>query len=373
MTNRTLAVSALLAAIIFLGRDHVSNHAESAPPDRNRTLELTVAKAINYLRSQGQANDGSYSAHAGPGITALITTAILRNGRSANDPAVAVSLQYLEKFVQKDGGIYQPGTLYRNYETCLSIVCFQVANEDGQYDAIIQKADKFIKELQWDQDEGKDPGDPAYGGAGYGKHRRPDLSNSTFFVEALRAAGNAADSEALQRALLFVSRCQNLETEFNTTAPAAKINDGGFYYTAAEGGKSQSGVTDNGGLRSYGSMTYAGLKSMIYAGVGPEDFRMKAAIGWIQRHYDLESNPGLGDSGLYYYYHTFAKALSLLGEHTFVDAEGTEHDWRSELIHELAGKQREDGSWINGNARWLEGDQNLVTGYALLALSYCRK
>ena len=28
--------------------------------------------------------------------------------------------------------------------------------------------------------------------------------------------------------------------------------------------------------------------------------------------------------------------------------------------------------WINGNARWLEGDPNLVTGYGLLAISYCR-
>jgi len=38
----------------------------------------------------------------------------------------------------------------------------------------------------------------------------------------------------------------------------------------------------------------------------------------------------------------------------------------------LAKRQHEDGSWTNSNARWLEGDANLVTGYALLALSYCR-
>ena len=30
--------------------------------------------------------------------------------------------------------------------------------------------------------------------------------------------------------------------------------------------------------------------------------------------------------------------------------------------------QKDDGSWINGNARWLEGDPNLVTAYSLLAL-----
>ena len=33
-----------------------------------------------------------------------------------------------------------------------------------------------------------------YGGAGYGKHSRPDLSNTSFLIDALRAVGNEADS-----------------------------------------------------------------------------------------------------------------------------------------------------------------------------------
>jgi len=48
-------------------------------------------------------------------------------------------------------------------------------------------------------------------------------------------------------------------------------------------------------------------------------------------------------------------------------------DWRKNLIDALARRQRPDGSWINENKRWLEGDANLSTGYALLALSYCKK
>ncbi|MDP6723250.1 MAG: terpene cyclase/mutase family protein, partial [Pirellulaceae bacterium] len=191
-------------------------------------------------------------------------------------------------------------------------------------------------------------------------------------VDALHAAGNEADSEAIQRALKFVSRCQNLETAHNETAFAAKNPDGGFYYTVAAGGSSQAGATATGGLRSYGSMTYAGLKSMIFAGVGPEDPRVKAAIKWIERNYTLKSNPGLGDSGLYYYYHTFAKALATMKVDTLADSKDVEHDWRSELIQELARRQQPDGSWLNENDRWLEGDANLVSAYALLALSYCR-
>jgi squalene-hopene/tetraprenyl-beta-curcumene cyclase len=80
----------------------------------------------------------------------------------------------------------------------------------------------------------------------------------------------------------------------------------------------------------------------------------------------------MGDAGLYYYYHTFAKALDAMGHDKVKDDRGVEHDWRTELLAELARRQQENGSWLNENSRWLEGDPNLVTGYALLALSYCR-
>ena len=119
-------------------------------------------------------------------------------------------------------------------------------------------------------------------------------------------------------------------------------------------------------------MTYMGLKSLIYAGLTNEDPRVKAATEWIRKNYRLDQNPGLGQQGLYYYYHTFAKALDALGEDTFLDAAGTRHNWRSELTRKLASEQQADGSWINSQSRWLEADPNLVTGYALLALSYCQ-
>ena len=152
------------------------------------------------------------------------------------------------------------------------------------------------------------------------------------------------------------------------------MNDGGFYYTPAAGGSSQAGEDEaTGGLKSYASMTYAGLKSMIYAGAKPDDPRVKAAIGWLKKHYDLGSNPGMGTSGLYYYYQTFAKALAALGEDKFVDSQGVAHDWRTDLINELASRQKPDGSWVNDNPRWLEGDASLSTAYALIALSYCKK
>jgi squalene-hopene/tetraprenyl-beta-curcumene cyclase len=347
--------------------------ASAADEATAKKYSQMIDKAVAFLGTKAQAADGSFNAPAGPAVTALVTTAVLRHGRSPEDPVVAKGLKYLEGFVRDDGGIYAEGTYYKNYETCIAVLCFAEANRNGKYDKLIKNADAFVKDNQWGAAGDKGPQDVEFGGAGYGKNKRPDLSNTSFLVDALKAAGNDANSEAMQRALIFVSRCQNLESKDNTTPFAAKINDGGFYYTPAAGGVSQAGVDESsGGLRSYASMTYAGLKSMIYAGVKPDDPRVKAALGWLKKHYDLDSNPGMGTSGQYYYYHTFAKALSALGEDKFVDETGMAHDWRKELIDELASRQKADGSWINDDARWMEGDASLVTGYALLALAYCK-
>lgn len=339
--------------------------------DDERTYEQVVNRAIDYLRVKGQGPDGAYSPQAGPGVTALVVASILRHGRSPDDPAVAKSLKYLESKVAADGGLNE-GSKYRNYETCLAVLAFREANKDGRYNKLLKGADTFIKKDQWDEGEGKSKADLEFGGSGYGSKGRPDLSNTSFLIEALKATGNGADSEAMQRALVFVSRCQNLETEHNTTPFAAKNPDGGFYYTPAAGGDSMAGKTENGGLRSYASMTYAGLKSMIYAGVGPNDARVKAAVTWLGKNYDLNSNPGMGEAGLFYYYQTFAKALDAVGQDTFTDEKGVKHDWRAELRAEIAKRQRQDGAWVNETARWMEGDPNLVTAYALLALSYTK-
>lgn len=349
--------------------------AAELPAATAKLAEQAAAKAIDYLKTKGQADDGSYTAASGPGITAIVTAAILRHGRSPDDPLVAKSLKYLEGFVQEDGGIYVKDSNHKNYETCLSILCFSEANADGRYAKLLKKADAYIKEIQWDEGEGKDKSDVNYGGAGYGRSKRPDLSNTSFFIEAIKAGGASADSEAIQRALIFVSRTQNLETEFNTTpfvAKATEADKGGFYYTPAGGGNSQAGNNENGGLRSYASMTYAGLKSMIFAGVKADDPRVKAALTWLAKNYDLQSNPGMGKSGLFYYYQTMAKALDAMGQDVFVDATGNKHNWRVELIGEIAKRQRSDGGWVNDDAKWMEGDANLTTAYALLALSYAK-
>jgi squalene-hopene/tetraprenyl-beta-curcumene cyclase len=331
-------------------------------------------KAVAFLRRRQDAKGGWSTERNEPGITALAATALLRSKHvTPADPAIVKALAYLEKFIGPKGGLSE--VAHANYTTSIALMAFYEANTNGRYDRVIKEGQNFLKTMQWDEGEGKGQDDPFYGGAGYGgKNSRPDLSNTAFFMEALRDTGLPADDPGLRKALVFVSRCQNLKSEFNDQPWAGKVNDGGFIYTAANGGSSLAGGDPGGGLRSYGSMTYAGFKSLVYAGLTADDPRVKAALDYIGKNYTLDENPGMGQKGLYYYYQAFAKAMAVLpsDQPRFVDARGQVHHWRADLSAALAKRQDPDGSWVNPSDRFMEGDANLVTAYGLLALAYSR-
>jgi squalene-hopene/tetraprenyl-beta-curcumene cyclase len=365
---KTAAASPVALSFPFL--------ANAAPPEAD--LKTVVDKAIKFLTT-AQKDDGNFSANprgGEPGLTALIAAALVRNGVAADNAVVSRALKYLETKVKKDGGVYEQGL--SNYMTSLAIVAFKETNTGGKYDRVIDAAVKYVRSLQFD--EGLTPDDPKYGGAGYDKpsaRGRPDLSNTQFMVEALLAGGVSKDDPVIRKAIVFIGRSQNLKSEFNNQPFAEKTTDedrGGFVYNLLDQNNDKSDKrTAAGGLRSEGGMTYAGLKSFLYAGVSKDDPRVKAAIAWIRKHYTVSENPGQKDAGLFYYYHTFAKAMDALGEDPFVDANGMKHDWRQELFDELKKRQKENGSWANSNGAFLESMPELATAFALLALSYCRK
>ena len=377
MTLRFVARTFLIPSLCFAaaavpsGRSFGQGDAAQASQSESTAVDKTsidpmTRRAVEYLRLRGQKPDGSFSDSVG--VTAVVAAGLTTSGVPADDPVVAKALDYLLKNVQEDGGIHAPGSRYANYETCIAAMAINEINEGGKYDQVLDRAEQFIRKGQWDQDEEVSEEDLRYGGAGYGSKARPDLSNTAFMIEALKELGASEDDPAIQKALVFVTRCQNLESEINSSPFAAKVDDGGFYYTVAAGGASVAGETENGGLRSYPAMTYAGLKSMIYAGLDDSDFRVKAAKDFLRKNYSVEQNPFLGDSGLYYYYQTMSKALAANGEPVF-QAEDGPHVWRRELLKQLQERQREDGSWVNSNERFMESDPNLVTGYALLTLA----
>jgi squalene-hopene/tetraprenyl-beta-curcumene cyclase len=343
-------------------------------------IQQSISKGIAYLRStQSTAGSWSASPRTGIGPTAIVLAGLLDAGLPIDDPMVGAGLKLLESSAREDGGVYTPDGFFQNYETSVVVMCFAKANvaakkKEGKepYKELLAKADKYLRERQYTEANNTQPDDPKYGGIGYGNNMsRPDMSNMQFFLDALKAAGATEDDPAIQKALVFVSRCQNLESEHNTMPYIAQNTaglDGGFIYVnqpATEGDRAAEG------LRSYGGMTYAGFKSLIYAGLSKEDKRYKAALEWIEKNYTVKENPGRGLTGLYYYYQTMAKTLDVFQSPLLEDASGKKNNWRADLSEHLISIQKSNGSWVNENAQYMENDANLVTGYALLALALC--
>jgi squalene-hopene/tetraprenyl-beta-curcumene cyclase len=338
-------------------------------------VQTSVRKGLSYLIA-GQQADGGWVAFdkSHPAITALVVNALANDPDfGPNHPAVQRGLEYILRFVQPDGGIYVDGEEMPNYHTSVALMALASLKDPAQARRI-SDAQSFLKRLQWDEGEGHETSSAWYGGAGYGKSERPDLSNTQLMLEALQQSGLSASDPVYQKAMVFVGRCQMLG-ETNDQQYARESVDGGFIYSAANGGESKAGTVVAGErpqLRSYGSMTYAGFKSLLYARVDRSDRRVQAAVSWIRKHYTLDANPNMpgeqSKEGLYYYHHVFARALHAWGEDTIIDIKNIPHPWRTELGEKLISLQREDGSWVNDADRWYEGNPHLVTAYAVLAL-----
>src|SRR5207247_7732405 len=97
------------------------------------------------------------------------------------------------------------------------------ANKDGRYDTVIKNATKFLRKIQYGENTKED--DVKFGGAGYDDKTRPDLSNTQYMVDAMIAAGVPKNYPAIQRALKFISRCQNLPGETNDQTFAKKTTE----------------------------------------------------------------------------------------------------------------------------------------------------
>ena len=391
-----LALALALSPTVSLLAADATTSTTSSSPATTRSVSPTAEAAAQKARqmiAQGAAfllahqnPDGSFvPAQAPVGMNALALRAVaLTPGYSYSTPALKKGFDKLVSFQLESGGIYRDSLANDNTAIAISALAAGAAPELKEP---MTKAVNYLKGLQWTdtivgpKGEKIDPANPWYGGWGYGGlsrgAARPDLSNAQMALDALHDSGLKPDDPAYQAALKFVTRAQN-SSETNDQPWAS--DDGGFVYGPGDTGKGESFAgeyTSADGkrmLRSYGSMTYAGLKSMIYAGLSKDDPRVKAAWGWVRNNWTLDENPGISasdpakaDYALFYYYNTLARALHAYGEPAIVDNQGTKHDWRIELIDKLASLQHPDGSWT-GNKKWMEDNPILVTSYSVLAL-----
>ncbi len=341
-------------------------------PAVKQPTNTAISQALKFLAAR-QEKDGGWNAKYGPAVTAIVAKAFADSREyGPNHAIVQRAVESILRHAQPDGGFYERQQNLANYQT--SVVLMFLASLDRARHALhITRAQAYLAGLQYDEGEKKSVKDSWYGGAGYNTTKRPDLSNTQMMLEALHQSGLSKDDPVYKRALVFISRCQMNEAT-NDQPFARGASDGGFVYTAADGGESKAtgGFELGRPLRSYGSMTYAGFKSYLYAGLSRDDPRVTSAMAWIRQNYSLDVNPGMPDrqklEGLYYYYHVFSRALAAWGEPTITDAAGRSHDWRVELCRKVISLQRPDGSWLNEADRWLEGDADYVTGLTVSTL-----
>lgn len=458
---------------------------------------VMLTKAQGFMRAR-QHESGGWSVREGaptfPAITALTVMGFMDGPASAPstvnpaDPAMQKALDFMLSKQQENGGIYDQILPSYNSTICLSAL---TRYPDPRAKAGAAKALQFLRTLQWNETAANQadltdaakaigPEHSSYGGVGYGRHGRPDLSNTAFFVEALHDAGVEHDDPAFQRALVFLQRTQMLEATDqpgNDMEYAKGTTQGGFIYapspnrdrlgegasfageiaeslsggpgtvakidlgldaenkprlmsrdeiksvvmraaatiegwpkdaqpvilmgTTADNAKAQTydvrtpvqdaAMLENAlkaafketqiepairvdttaqwegisRLRAYGSMTYSGFKSLIYAGLSREDPRTVAARKWIEQNYTVDENPGLGTDGYYYYLVAFSKALDAAEMDSVAG-----RNWRSDLVTKLTSLQNEDGSFRPVDDRWMETDPELITAYSMIALQH---
>lgn len=368
-----------------------------------KKADESIKKGIAFLKAQ-QGEDGSWMPQIGPAVTGMALTALLEQPEiGPNDPAAKKAIAYILKRAQEDGSIRNGSDgILASYNTSICLSALARVGNNAEVAEVIRKGQEFLRGTQWIvgmiDPHGKviDEKHPYAGGFGYGKHGRPDISNTQMALQAMHDTGVDCNDPVFQRALVFLNRLQATEDNDLNADKFEKL-DGGFIYATSVNkdaiGKPESKANQDqideakagravSGLRSYGSVTYAGFKSLIYANLDRDDKRVQAAMSWISKNYQLDVNPGMPEAqklqGLYYYYLAMARAMNAWGSSSIevVDKSqpaGAEpvmvkRDWANDMIDVVAGLQDEDGSWTNLANRWLEDQPVLVTAYSVIAL-----
>ncbi len=304
-------------------------------------------RGIAFLLSQ-QDQAGAWLPRSGPAMTALVVKALLQSGRGVDDVAVRRGLTFIDHLQQRDHGYYLDSS--PAYNTAIVLGTLALLPGDA-YRQRIADGRHFLQNLPALNPAPQN--NPWYAtptqnaGISLG-FMTPDPSDAaTWTVEAFHDTGSRADDAIVRAALNRVPPFNPDPTE-----------------------RSASTVLPN-----YGSLTYAQLKSMLYAGLTRQDPRVQLAIHWIRQNYTLDANPAdTGGRGQFFYYHTLAKALSAYGQNPITDSRGIRHDWKVELRDRLATLQNPDGSWLNQKVGdYLENNPVVVTAYGVLALQETRK
>lgn len=354
-----------------------------------------LAAAVRFLRER-QAPDGAWRSDTygvfkgGDALTPLVLHTLLRVEAGANlRDRIRAGMAYLAAMAWPDGTIDEGrfGLSYPAYTAALSVMVLShpaAAGHGRARDAWLA----YLRERQLTEALGWHGADCEHGGWGYAHglpHKPqpgqrmdplalPNLSATRFALEALRAAGAAADDPAVRHGLAFVCRCQNWPDAAGPHEPP--FDDGGFFFVHGDPARNKAGIvgTDRTGrerFASYGSTTADGLTALLAGGLRADSERVRAARRWLENNGCASSHPGrfpesqrAVQAAVYYYYcWSAAQALAACA--------GGPVAWLAKLPEELVRRQRPDGSWINEAVEVREDDPLVATALAAGALAAC--
>jgi len=248
-------------------------------------IRQSIARGNAWLKER-QNEAGYWDDEGLPAFTALALSAATRDpNHDASKPLpphIEKGYNWLLAQQKEDGGIYNRGLSVYNTATAVTAL---LTSGKKEHEPAIVRARRLLINSQWDIGQKGENDDPNDGGVGYGSSdKHTDMSNTYLAIEALALSkkivedGNHGEQPDLDwdAAITFLSRSQNLEeTNDQDWASNDPKNKGGFVYTPGDSKAGEDELPDGRvALRSYGSMSYAGLLSFIYAKLSPKDPRI---------------------------------------------------------------------------------------------------
>ena len=307
-----------------------------------RRDNTAIARATHWLWSQ-QSDDGGWHSktygllRSEQSLTPFVLDALL------SVPHEAARVDKAFEFLKRNFNT-EPVD-YPNYAAGLAL---RVA---GRLKRNVPEWLAYLREQQFTEENGWTPNDPAYGAWGMGgERRRPpepghvDLAMTRYVLEGLAAAGLSSADPAMQKALVYLDRCQN--------------PDGGFYFSTVNLDTNKAGDA-NGEYRSYGTTTCDGLLALLAAGVPASDPRISRAQAWLKKNHLEERAPGFDieparmgwSEGLRFYYAAaVTRAMPQLPVQLPV--------------------QNDDGSFANKSNLVKEDDPLIATAFALRVMCH---
>ena len=341
----------LLIQLVAVAFPVAQTLADDISPEEVRKA---IDGGIRYLKDQQQRDGsfGGFKGHGQEGLAGLCTLALLNAGVPVEDPVIQKALGFLQKDnPNRDSNI-------QTYTTSLQTMVF------AQADPKRFRPD-ILRNVLWLQEaQNQRTGD--FRGSWHYKSNpiAGDNSNSQFALLALH--------EAERVGVRVADRTWQLAQEY---WQRVQHDNGSFGYTAQDRNQ------------AYGSMTCAGIASMVIASgrvregdarVQGEQIlccqenesdadRIERAIQWLARNFSVAQNPGRGGLWKYYYLYCLERVGRLTARRFIGD-----HDWyREGTANLLASKGSLNNFWKGPSVG--EDDPRVATSMALLFLAKGRR